>query len=68
MPEFLKTIDSWFLVLCALGFLYLVSRSFGKFDKTLDRFEQLFDKVFKRHEEFEGRLSKLEGRCEERDC
>ena len=41
MPEFLKGVDTWFLVLAAVGFLFMVNRSFGKFDKTLERFDEL---------------------------
>ena len=65
MPEFLKTVDTWFLiialVICGGGFLYMVNRSFGRFDATLTRFEVLFDKVFDKHERLDKRLSKLEG-------
>ena len=67
MPEFLKGVDTWFLVLAAVGFLFMVNRSFGKFDKTLERFDELFDKVFEKHEKFDTRLSRLEGKCEATD-
>lgn len=63
MPELLKGVDSWFLILTALAFLYMVNRSFGKFDETLKRFETLFDKVFEKHETLDARLSRLEGKC-----
>lgn len=68
MPELFKGVDQWFLILCGLGFLFLANRSFSKFDETQKRFQELFDKVFERHDNFESRLSKIEGRCEDRDC
>lgn len=68
MPEFLMKVDNWFLVLAGLAFLWMANRSFSKFDATQDRFQALFDKLFAKHEELTARVSRIEGRCEERDC
>ncbi len=61
MVELLKGTPVWFLTGGALIALWLLSRSIGKLDKTIDRFQDLFDKVFEKHEDHEKRLSRLEG-------
>ena len=70
MPDTLKDAPVWFLIMAVIltggGFLYLVNRSFGRFDTTLLRFETLFDKIFEKHEKFDSRLSRLEGAHEAR--
>lgn len=65
MIEFLRNVDSWFLILCVVciggALLYMVKRSLAHFDNTIDKFDRLFEKVFEKHESFERRLSRLEG-------
>jgi len=64
MPEILKGVPSWFLMLCSMGFFSLLSFVLLKLNTTLGRFEELFDKVFEKHDDHESRLSRLEGKCE----
>lgn len=64
MAEFLKTVPPWFLVLCALALGIILNRSINRLDATMDRFQELFDKVFQKHDEHEKRISYLEGKCE----
>ena len=64
MPDFLKNLPPWFLVLCALAGFFMFMRSLNKLDGTLNRFEELFDKNFEKHEDHESRISKLEGKLE----
>jgi len=54
MLEFLAKVDTWFLILCGLGFLYLANRTFSRFDLAIDKFNELFS-------EHEKRISRLEG-------
>lgn len=65
MPQLLSTIPTWFLILAVvlLGSLFIraMNHSFGKLEKTIDRFEMLIDKIFDKHEMLENRVSKLEG-------
>lgn len=65
MTEMLKEVPSWFLIVCITLLVSLLSIvvtvSFNRLTRTLDRFEGLFDKVFEKYEEHESRLSKLEG-------
>jgi hypothetical protein len=68
MPEFLARVDNWFLVLAGLAFLWMANRSFAKFDATQDRFQELIDRLFHKYEDLSGRVAKIEGRCDERDC
>jgi hypothetical protein len=61
----LQAVPNWFLIfaLVLIGSLFIraMNHSFTKLEKTLDRFEELLDKVFEKHEDHESRLSKLEG-------
>lgn len=65
MTDILKIVPNWFLIcmVVVLGAMFIraMNHSFGKLEKTLDRFESLFDKVFEKHEDHESRLSRLEG-------
>lgn len=64
MTDLLKGVPSWFLVLCSMGFFSLLSFVLLKLNNTLIRFEELFDKVFEKHDDHESRISRLEGKCE----
>jgi len=68
MADFLKTVDLWFLVLIVilLGgyFLWSVKQVFRDFKKSLEDMHKLIEKIFDRHDDFEKRLSSLEGRCD----
>lgn len=68
MIEALKGVDAWFMVfviacLSPLA-LWLLSRSINKLDQTIDRFQELIDRLFTKYDDHESRLSKLEGKCE----
>ena len=54
MPDLFAKVDTWFLILCGLGFLYLANRTFARFDLAIDKFNDLFS-------EHEKRISRLEG-------
>lgn len=68
MIDFLKSVPTWFLILCVSVLcsfsLWLVSRSIGKLDQTIDRFQELIDRLFNKYDDHENRLSRLEGKCE----
>ena len=61
MPDLLKEIPPWFLIICTAGFFSLISFTMLRLNGTLSRFQVLFDKIFEKHEEHESRISKLEG-------
>lgn len=64
MPELLSGVPMWFLIICAMAFFYMLGRSLKKFDGTIDKFEKEFIKLFDDHKNHDGRIAKLEGRCE----
>jgi len=61
MTDILKGVPPWFLILCTIGFFSLISFTLLRLNSTLGRFQQLFDKVFEKYDDHEGRLSRLEG-------
>lgn len=72
MTEFLKTVDSWFLILAVvlLGgyFLWSVQRLFGSLQASLDDLKKLIGKLFDYRNDHDTRITALETRCEIMKC
>ncbi len=75
MAEFLKSINTWFLVLSVMilggWFVWSVRNIFDNFTISLDKLNKLIEKLFDKHDGHESRLddherriSAQEGRCD----
>lgn len=67
MTDFLKTVDSWFLILAIilLGgyFLWSVNRLFENLGSTIEDLKKLITELFNHRNEHESRITALETRC-----
>jgi hypothetical protein len=65
MAEFLKSVDIWFLVLAIIflggWFVWSVKKIFGDFTAAVADLRLLIRELFEKHNDHEGRLSRLEG-------
>lgn len=70
MTEFLKSVDSWFLILLVvlLGgyFLYSIKAMFAGLQDTLKELKDLIKELFEDRNTHESRITALETRCAER--
>jgi hypothetical protein len=70
MTDFLKGVDSWFLILAVvtLGgyFLFSIKQLFNGLQKTLDELKSLIKELFENRNTHETRITALETRCNER--
>jgi hypothetical protein len=68
VTDFLKTVDSWFLILVVifLGgyFLWSVKGLFSNLQATLDELKSLIKELFEHRNDHEARLTALETRCD----
>jgi len=76
MAEFLKTVDTWFLILAVVilagalmlsakvmfnAFMKHLENSFEVLNNTMKAFEETIKRLFDKHENHERRISQLEG-------
>lgn len=68
MTDFLKTVDSWFLILVVifLGgyFLWSVKGIFSDFRSTINELKELIKELFENRNDHESRITALETRCD----
>lgn len=68
MTEFLKTVDSWFLVLTVVllsgYFLWSIKRLFDDLKATIKELKDTIKELFDHRNDHETRLTALETRCE----
>ena len=68
MPELLKTVDQWFLVLAVMAlsgyFLWSIKRLFDDLKATITELKNTIKELFDHRNDHATRLATLEARCE----
>lgn len=68
MPEFLKTVDQWFLVLAALlgggYFVWSVRRMFEDLKETIRELKDTIKELFDHRNDHATRIAAIESRCD----
>lgn len=68
MPDFLKTVDQWFLIIAVMVlsgyFLWSIKRLFDDLKATIKELKDTIKELFDHRNDHETRITALETRCD----